>query len=454
MAASSSPVASGRKAHGAAAPDADAASGFGVALGDASREMRMVERDAPSLTRDERARERSEESAAGRSDSTSASSAALAAPSLLGLLGVPHVAGSMGSARPSAPGGVILGSGAVSDPPIGRGVDVAQGAFVSGEGRVDPALVGRDDVRVSVRAYETYVGLASVGDGDVSLGMEAFGGSVASPTVSGAELLALAPEGAAASGGALIAAALQGLELAAQGRAQGVRTEGVVPAPAAEGDGSDVGGLAGEVVAAPVEAGASGSDVSTSDESGASGSEREAEVALPDAAHEDVVVAAAPGRGLASPDAEASTGVIVAADPSARQERVERALDAVTLPSRLELDVSDRDGVWSLEIGRHHAGLEVLLRGDREFVGAVRGVEQDLRESLRATGEVARVAVAVDTSAGRGGDTARDQGRGDAWGQPEASSSSRRGRTTPSRGAGSPSADDAVRGGVTVSRLA
>jgi hypothetical protein len=202
-----------------------------------------------------------------------------------------------------------------------------------------------------------------------------------------------------------------------------------------------------------MEAGASGSDVSTSDESGAYGSEREADVALPDAAHEDVVVAAAPGRGLASPAAEASTGV-VAADPSARQERVERALDAVTLPSRLELDVSDRDGVWSLEIGRHHAGLEVLLRGDREFVGAVRGVEQDLRESLRATGEVARVAVSVDTSAGRGGDTARDQGRGDAWGQSEASSSPRQGRTAPSREASASTVTDAVRGGVTVSRLA
>ncbi len=453
MAPSSSPVASGRKAHGATGPDADAANGFGVALVDASRETRTVERDAPSPMRDERAREPREASAASLSESTSAPSAALASSSLLGLLGVPQVAGAMGAARPSAAGGVALGAGAVFDRPLGRGVDLAQGPFVGAEGRVDAALVGRDDVSLSVRAYETYAGLASFGDGDASRGMEAFSGSVVSPTVSGAELLALAPGGASATGGGLVAAALQGLELAAQGRAQGVHTEGVVASSAAEGDGGEFGVLADEVVAAPVEARASGSDVATSDDSGASGAGREAEVTLLEGAPEDVVVTSAPGRVLTSSVAEASTGVVVA-DPSARQERVDRALDAVTLPSRLELDVSDRDGVWSLEIGRHHAGLEVLLRGDREFVGAVRGVEQDLRESLRATGEVARVAVSVDTSAGRGGDTARDQGRGDGWGQPEASSSSRQGRTAPSRGAGSPPAADAARGGVTVSRLA
>ena len=455
MAPSSSPVASrssGGKYHGATTPDADAVNGFGVALGDASREMRTAERDARSPMRDERRREPREESASSRSESASASSATHASSSLLG---VPQVAGSMGSARPSATGAVALGAGGASDRSLGRGVDVAPGPFLDGEGRVGAALVGRDDVWISVRAYDSYAGLASaaIGEGDASRGMGAFTGSAASPAVSGAEGLTLAPEGVAATGGGLVAAALQGLELAAQGRGHGVRTEGVVAAPSADDDGSDVGLLADEVVAAPVDARASGSDVATSDESGASASEREAEVTLLEGSPGDIVVTSAPGRGLASPAAEASAGVVVA-DPSARQERVDRALDAVTLPSRLELAVSDRDGVWSLEIGRHHAGLEVLLRGDREFVGAVRGVEQDLRESLRATGEVARVAVSVDTSAGRGGDPARDQGRDDAWGHSESSSAQRQGRATPSREASSPPAADAVRGGVTVSRLA
>ena len=343
-----------------------------------------------------------------------------ALPAGAGLLGVESLA----SSTVAAFAGAAVGA-------VGRAIPPTVDAAPPGASETLDlaALTGRDDVRIEVISVEGGVDASPPPDAPLPLGTL--------PTIASARSGAPLMTAAALGEGASI------LPDAASGEAVWPSTETVDPSAVATG-----GAVADEIeapearalrevgpdrVAAPVSAGdASGqadnaSGGPASEESFASDARGEAGGASPPssetsngttAVSRDALVV--PGRAAAEPRVMASPQAAVAtlpADDDAAPETFGSPLER--MPSRIVVGVADRDGAWQMELRRGDAGLDVLLRGDSAFVGAVRGVETDLREALLGSGERdARIRVDMDTAGGGSAATGRDGGR---RGQPPAS---------------------------------
>jgi hypothetical protein len=309
------------------------------------------------------------------------------------------------------------------DGPGERRPDVDVGAAVSpavgvtlGRDEVE-ALTGRDDVRVTVEEVSGDAALhparvrggmipdvSPANGGDAQAGQDG-GGAVVAPGVTGPVVVATVAEVAASED------PVRAWDVApAQAEADEVRS----------GDGGPAAGVAyarEEGAGTREDSGASHRGGGDSTSAGFADGGGEVSEASPTRAEAMGNAISGDGRswsaGEGARGADTSSGVASAVTDEGAQEPLGERV--APLAARIVVGVADRDGAWRMELQRNDAGLDVLLRGDATFVGAVRGVEGELRDALVGAGERdARVRVDLGAqgdarSGGAGHGAARDE---------------------------------------------